>query len=57
MRGYKEMYMYEQYKGTHEFTKGKLGRRTGAWKDRASDGLLETQATAALLRSATKRIP
>ena len=30
---------------------------TGDWKDRASDGLLEIQATAAPLRLATKRIP
>ena len=28
----------------------------GAWKDRASNGLLEIHATAALLRSATGRI-
>ena len=37
----------------HEFTERKL---RGAWKDRASDGLLEIHATAALLRSATRRI-
>ena len=29
MREYKEMYKYEQYTGTHEFTKGKLERHTG----------------------------
>ena len=29
MRDYKEMYKYEQYTGTHEFTKGKLERHTG----------------------------
>jgi len=29
--------------------------RKGAWKDRASDGLLEIHATAELLRSATGR--
>ena len=28
MREYKEMYKYEQYTGTHEFTKGKLERHT-----------------------------
>jgi len=37
----------------HEFTERKL---RGTWKDRASDGLLEIHATAALLRSATRRI-
>ena len=28
-RIYIEMYKYEQYKSTHEFTKGKLGRHKG----------------------------
>ena len=28
MRDYKEIYKNEQYKGTHEFTKGKLERHT-----------------------------
>ena len=41
----------------HEFIEAKLERRTGgAWKDRASDGLLEILVTAAPLRSATGRI-
>ena len=48
------MYKYEQYTGTHEFTKGKLERHTGgAWKNRALDDLLEIHATAAHFRSAT----
>ena len=42
------MYKYEQYTGTHEFTKGKLERHTGGpWKDRAPDGLLGIHASAA----------
>ena len=49
MREYKVIHMYEQYKDTHEFTKGKLERRTGAWKDRALGDLLEIHATAAPL--------
>jgi len=36
-------------KGTHEFTKGKLERRAGAWKNRASDGLPMIHASATLL--------
>jgi len=53
MREYMEMYKYEQYRGTHEFTKEKLGRHTGAWKDGALDGRLEIHATAALLWAVT----
>ena len=33
------------------------GGEQGAWKDSASDGLLEIQAIGAPFRSATKRIP
>ena len=47
MREHKEMYRYEQYKGTHEFKKGKLERLTGAWKDVALGGQLDVHATAA----------
>ena len=43
-------------KGAYEFTEGKLERRAGAWKDRASDGLLEIHAIAAPFRSSTGRI-
>ena len=49
MREYKEMYKSEQYKGTHEFTKGNSRGTHGAWKDEALGGLLEIHATAAPL--------
>ena len=49
LRDYKEMYKYEQYTGTHEFTKGNSRGTQGAWKDKTLDGLPEIHATAALL--------
>jgi len=42
--------------GAHEFTKGKLERCVGAWKDSALDGLPMIHATAAPLKSTTGRI-
>jgi len=36
-------------RGAHEFTEEKLERHTGAWKDRALDGLLRIHASAAPL--------
>ena len=47
MREYKEMYRYEQYKGTHEFKKGNSRDSQGAWKDGALKDLLGIHATAA----------
>ena len=57
MREYKEMYKYEQYKRRSRVYRRKTREtRREAWKDRASDGLLEIHATATLLRSVTGRI-
>ena len=54
MREYKGMYKHEQYKRHSRVYKRKTQEaHRGAWKDRASDGPLEIQATDALFRSAT----
>ena len=55
MREYKDMYMYEQYMALTSLQKENSRGTQGAWKDGASDGLLEIHATAAPLRSATGR--
>jgi len=40
MREYKEIYKYEQYKDAHKSQKKNSKAEQGAWKDKASDGLL-----------------